>query len=214
VHLAMVVRSSRNNGDQSHAGDEARRSEFSDKSGAAAPRNASRRAIAWWHGTSKRSRISRRRPLKLERMEDLAAYGVLFITALTAATVLPFGSEPLFVGLLMAGQQPVWLLVLVASVANTAGAVVNWALGRWVERFQHRRWFPIRAHDLARAQLWYRRHGRWALLLSWAPVVGDAITVAAGVLRERFVVFLVLVGAAKGGRYLALAVFAQELLSA
>ena len=145
-------------------------------------------------------------------MVDLAAYGVLFITALSAATVLPFGSEPLFVGLLMAGQQPVWLLVLVASVGNTAGAVVNWALGRWVEQFQHRRWFPIRPNDLARAQLWYRRYGRWALLLSWAPVGGDAITVAAGVLRERLGIFLVLVGLAKTGRYLALAVLAREFI--
>lgn len=55
------------------------------------------------------------------------------------------------------------------------------------------------------AQHWYRRYGRWSLLLSWVPIIGDPLTIAAGVLREPFPVFLLLVATAKIGRYLVLA---------
>jgi len=58
---------------------------------------------------------------------------------------------------------------------------------------------------MGRAQRWYQRHGKWTLLLSWLPLVGDPLTVVAGVMREPFGVFLVLVTLAKCGRYLDLA---------
>ena len=56
---------------------------------------------------------------------------------------------------------------------------------------------------LDRAQAWYHRYGRWSLLLSWVPVIGDPLTVVAGVLRERLAVFLLFVTIAKVGRYVA-----------
>jgi protein-S-isoprenylcysteine O-methyltransferase Ste14 len=70
--------------------------------------------------------------------------------------------------------------VLVASVGNVAGSVINWALGRGIEHFRERRWFPIKPAALARAERWYARYGRWSLLLSWAPVIGDPLTMIAG----------------------------------
>jgi membrane protein YqaA with SNARE-associated domain len=133
---------------------------------------------------------------------DLAT---LALVAFAAATLLPLQSEAVLVGLLLLDPERAGLLVGVASVANTAGSAVNWALGRWIDRFQHRRWFPVPPAALARAAGWYRRWGRWSLLLSWAPVVGDPLTLAAGVLREPFLTFLLLVAIAKTGRYLVLA---------
>lgn len=106
--------------------------------------------------------------------------------------------------LVLAGQQPTWALVAVATVGNVLGAVINWLLGRGIESFRSRRWFPVSPEALLRAKDRYRRHGRWALLLSWVPIIGDPITVVAGVLRESFWVFLALVTAAKLGRYLVL----------
>lgn len=138
-------------------------------------------------------------------MDDLAILGGLFAIALVAATILPAQSEAALVGLLMAGTQSPVLLVAVASLGNILGAVVNWALGRGVERFRDRKWFPVGAASLDRATGWYRRWGRWSLLLSWAPIGGDALTVAAGVLREPLGSFVVLVTIAKTGRYLVLA---------
>ncbi|WP_187972000.1 YqaA family protein [Aquibium microcysteis] len=138
-------------------------------------------------------------------MADLAVYAGLFAVAFVAATILPAQSEAALVALLVADAQPAALLVLAASAGNTLGAVVNWALGRGVERFSGRRWFPVEPRHLDQATGWYRRWGRWSLLFSWAPVVGDALTVAAGVLREPFWSFLLLVAIAKTGRYLVLA---------
>ncbi len=137
-------------------------------------------------------------------MTDVVAYAGLFLSALAAATVLPMQSEAASVGLLLADYSP-WLLITVASVGNVLGSVINWLLGRGIERFRDRSWFPASNAGLERAQSWYRRYGKWSLLLSWAPIIGDPLTVIAGVLREPFPVFLLLVTVAKVGRYLVLA---------
>lgn len=143
---------------------------------------------------------------------DLSAYLGLFAVAFVAATVLPAQSETVLVALLVAGAQDPVLLVAVASLGNTLGAVVNWALGGAVTRFQDRSWFPVTPAQLERATRWYSRWGRWSLLLSWAPVGGDALTVAAGVLREPLWSFLLLVGLAKTARYVLLATATLNLL--
>lgn len=137
-------------------------------------------------------------------MTDLVAYAGLFLTALAAATVLPMQSEAVLVGLLVADYSP-WLLIAVASVGNVLGSAINWLLGRGIERLRNRPWFPASEAGLQRAQSWYRRYGKWSLLLSWVPIIGDPLTVIAGVLREPFWVFLLLVAVAKTGRYLVLA---------
>jgi len=137
-------------------------------------------------------------------MTDLAVYAGLFVTALAAATILPMQSEAALVGLLLADAYPPWLLVIVASIGNVLGAIINWLLGRGIKHFRHRTWFPAKAAGLERAQRWYQRYGKWSLLLSWAPIIGDPLTVIAGVLREPFPIFLLLVAVAKIGRYLAL----------
>ena len=138
-------------------------------------------------------------------LADLAAYGGLFLSALVAATILPMQSEAVLAGLIVAGRQPVGWLLLAASLGNVLGSVVNYALGRVVERFSDRRWFPASPAALARARGHYARWGRWSLLLSWAPVVGDPLTVIAGMLREPLWRFVALVTVAKVGRYLVLA---------
>ena len=138
-------------------------------------------------------------------MDDLAILGGLFAVAFLAATILPAQSEAALVGLLVAGTHSPVLLVAVASVGNVLGAVVNWALGRGIERFRHRKWFPVSQSMLDRATEWYRRRGRWSLFLSWAPIGGDALTVAAGVLREPLWTFVLLVTIAKTARYIVLA---------
>jgi membrane protein YqaA with SNARE-associated domain len=137
-------------------------------------------------------------------MSQVGVYGALFVVAFGAATLLPLQSEALLTGLLMADYAPA-LLVAVASVGNVLGSTVNWGLGRQVERFRHRRWFPANQAQLDRARGWYQRYGKWSLLLSWVPVIGDALTVVAGVMREPLSTFLVLVTIAKVGRYIALA---------
>lgn len=138
-------------------------------------------------------------------MNALTVYGGLFLTAFIAATIFPAQSELALAGLLLSGAYPPVLLIAVASVGNVAGSLVNWALGRFAERFRDRRWFPAGSQILARAQTWYARYGYWSLLASWMPFIGDPLTVAAGLLREPLWRFLLLVAIAKTGRYLVLA---------
>ena len=89
---------------------------------------------------------------------------------------------------------------------------MNWYLGRWVNRFSDRRWFPIKPLQLSQTTLWYRKYGRWSLLLSWLPFIGDPITIAAGVLREPLLSFVLIVGFAKAARYIMVAVITLNLI--
>ena len=136
----------------------------------------------------------------------LAAYLALFLAAFLAATIVPAQSEAVLVGLILADKQPLLLLLLVATAGNVLGSVVNWLLGRFIEHFRDRPWFPVSQDKLARAEAWYRRFGVWSLLLSWVPIIGDPLTVVAGVLKTPFLTFLALVTLAKAGRYITLAV--------
>lgn len=138
-------------------------------------------------------------------MLTLSAYLGLFFSAFGAATLLPLQSEALLVALLLGEHYPLWTLLALASAGNVLGAQVNWLLGRYLEHFRQRRWFPLNARQLERTQGWYRRYGRWSLLLSWLPLVGDPLTLVAGVMREPWWRFLLLVGLAKTGRYAVLA---------
>jgi membrane protein YqaA with SNARE-associated domain len=133
---------------------------------------------------------------------SLFTYASLFAIAFLAATLLPVQSEAVLAGLLALSEQPWWALIAIATFGNTLGAVVNWALGLGLERFQNRRWFPATPEQLDKARRYYTRYGRWCLFFSWVPVVGDAFTVLAGVLREKLWVFVLIVGAGKLTRYL------------
>lgn len=146
-------------------------------------------------------------------MDEFLVFGGLFVAAFTAATILPAQSEAALVALQLAGYKPIWL-VCVASVGNTLGAVVNWALGRGLVSAREKSWFPVRPATLERASGWYRRWGRWSLLLSWLPLGGDALTVAAGMLREPLWSFVLLVALAKTARYVVLAVATAGLVPA
>jgi membrane protein YqaA with SNARE-associated domain len=79
--------------------------------------------------------------------------------------------------------------------------------GGWreINRFRERRWFPASAERMAQAERLYARFGRWCLVFAWVPVIGDALTVVAGVMKERLWIFLALVGLGKTARYLLLA---------
>ena len=141
----------------------------------------------------------------------MEAYGGLFASGFLAATLLPLSSELVLVGLLAAGGYDVGLLWFAATLGNSLGAAVNWALGRYCLRWRERRWFPISGPALERAGRWFRRFGVWSLVMAWLPVVGDPLTFAAGVMRVNFWLFMALVAAGKGARYLAVILAAREL---
>ncbi|PIB59516.1 hypothetical protein AOA60_14825 [Pseudomonas sp. 2822-17] len=132
-------------------------------------------------------------------------YFGLFVAAFGAATLLPLQSEAVLVGLLLSGHYSLGWLLGIATLGNVLGSLVNWWLGRWVEHFKGRRWFPVSDQQLEKARSHYQRWGHWTLLLSWLPIIGDPLTLVAGVMREPLWRFVLLVTLAKGLRYAVLA---------
>lgn len=131
----------------------------------------------------------------------LVGYLGLFVAAFGAATLLPLQSEAVLVGLLLSGQYSLWWLLGIATLGNVLGSLVNCLLGRWVDHFKARRWFPVSARQLDKARGHYARWGHWTLLLSWVPIIGDPLTLVAGVMREPLWRFLLMVSIAKTARY-------------
>ncbi|MGO4999365.1 YqaA family protein [Oceanisphaera sp. W20_SRM_FM3] len=137
---------------------------------------------------------------------------IVFASSVLAATIAPFYSELVLAAVLT--RQPdaaLWLWAL-ASVGNTLGSIVNWWLGKYLLHYRHKRWFPIKDKQLARAQAGFQRFGVWSLLLAWAPVGGDALTFIAGMMKVRLLPFTLLVFIGKATRYAVVIWFTDALL--
>ena len=144
-------------------------------------------------------------------MSFVTVFGSVFVAALAAGSILPMQSEAVLAAMLLTSDHAPWLLVLAASIGNILGSVINWLLGRGIERFRDRRWFPVGPVMLERAQRWYQRFGKWSLLLSFVPIIGDPLTVMAGVMRERLAIFVAFIAVAKTTRYIVVAAAAMGL---
>jgi membrane protein YqaA with SNARE-associated domain len=126
---------------------------------------------------------------------------LLFISAFGAATLLPLQSEAVLLGTFVQGKYAALTLIAIASLGNILGSCVNWWLGLKIERYKNKTWFPVSEAKMLQAQGIYQKYGYWSLLLSWTPILGDPITLIAGLLKESFWRFLLLVSVAKTGRY-------------
>jgi membrane protein YqaA with SNARE-associated domain len=129
----------------------------------------------------------------------------LFWAAFLSATILPGSSEAALLALMALTRWSLATLIGVATVGNTLGSVVNWLLGLYVERWRNHPRFPVKPADFVRYQGWYRRWGVWSLLLAWVPIIGDPLTVMAGVMRTPLWLFILVTGIGKLARYLAVA---------
>ena len=129
----------------------------------------------------------------------------LFLSGLLSATLLPGSSEALLIALLIEDQSNPTLLIASVTVGNILGSVINWYLGRYLIHFQSRKWFPVQERDMQKAQKWYSKFGVWSLLFAWLPIIGDPLTLIAGLLGVRLGPFLLLVSLGKFARYMAIA---------
>jgi membrane protein YqaA with SNARE-associated domain len=125
----------------------------------------------------------------------------VFFAAFLSATLLFGLSEAALALAAVSGEVPLPILFVFATLGNVLGAVVNFALGRFLIRFEDRRWFPLSPQNRARAEALFTRYGRPVLLFSFLPVIGDPLTLVAGLLRTPFIVFLVYVTIGKAARY-------------
>ena len=129
-------------------------------------------------------------------------YLSLFIISFLAATILPFSSELTLAGLMATSSYDNSLLLIIASLGNVLGAVVNWILGFYSRKLSKKKWFPFKDEQIEKSSKWFSKFGRWSLLFAWVPIIGDPLTLAAGLLRVKFIEFLILVTIGKVSRYL------------
>ncbi|WP_187647773.1 YqaA family protein [Nitrosophilus labii] len=130
----------------------------------------------------------------------MLGYFLLFLSAFAAATFLPIYSEGMLIYYLHQGLNPFFLL-LNASVGNTLGSLLNYFIGlKGTDYLIKKRY--LKQKEIEKTQKYFEKLGPFALLLSWAPVIGDPITFIAGVMHYDLKKFLFLVFLAKLGRYL------------
>ena len=129
-------------------------------------------------------------------------YLSLFSISFLAATILPFSSELTLAGLITTSNYNNLLLLIVASFGNVLGSVVNWILGFYSRNFTTKKWFPFKDKQIENSSKWFSKFGKWSLLFAWVPIIGDPLTLAAGLLRVKFLEFLILVMIGKISRYL------------
>jgi len=129
-------------------------------------------------------------------------YLSLFFISFLAATILPFSSELTLAGLISTSNYDNLLLLVFASFGNVLGSVFNWGLGFYARNLTIKKWFPFKETQIERSSKWFSKFGKWSLLFAWVPIVGDPLTFVAGLLRVRFLDFIILVAIGKVSRYL------------
>jgi len=132
----------------------------------------------------------------------LISYFQLLIISFLAATILPLSSELVLSTMLLTDSFDKYLLLVVASFGNIFGSSVNWYLGKKILIFKDKKWFPVNEKQIAKSEMYFKKYGIWSLLLAWVPIIGDPLTVIAGILGVNFFTFLLLVSISKTSRYI------------
>ena len=132
----------------------------------------------------------------------LIPYFQLLIISFLAATILPLSSELVLSTMLLTDSFDKYLLLVVASFGNILGSSVNWYLGKKILIFKDKKWFPANERQIAKGEIYFKKYGIWSLLLAWVPIIGDPLTIVAGILRVKFFTFLILISISKISRYI------------
>jgi membrane protein YqaA with SNARE-associated domain len=135
-------------------------------------------------------------------MAFLAEYSCwgLFFSSFLAATILPLSSEVVLAILLANGLNP-YAAVSVATLGNLLGSVTNYGLGILGNRMLLNRYIKRSDREIKAALDRFKKFGAASLLFAWVPVIGDPLTMAAGLIRVNFLLFLLLVFTGKFLRY-------------
>ncbi len=135
-------------------------------------------------------------------MNSLEAYTSLFISSFLSSTILPGHSEITLTTFILLDKFSQFLLILFASLGNILGSIVNWYLGFYITKFVKKDWFSFQKKQLDKASSWYLKYGKWSLFLSWVPIIGDPLTIVAGMFRVPLIIFITIVSISKVLRYI------------
>jgi membrane protein YqaA with SNARE-associated domain len=145
-------------------------------------------------------------------MNESEVYITLFTSSFLSSTILPGHSELTLTVFIFLNKLPVTNLVLVASLGNILGSILNWYLGFNFTKLKEKKWFPLNETKLQKSIIWFSSYGKYCLLLSWVPILGDPLTLVAGILRIRLFTFIIFVSIAKVSRYVIIALISKSFL--
>ncbi|MFQ5444930.1 MAG: YqaA family protein [Nitrospinales bacterium] len=145
----------------------------------------------------------------MDYFAELGYFG-LFVAAFLAATILPLSSEVVLSTLLLSGLSPI-ALVTIATIGNVLGSLTNYALGYWASLEVIKKWLKISEEEFVLAEQRFAKYGLFSLCFAWVPIMGDPITVIAGILRIRILWFVILVTAGKLMRYIVISYLAMQI---
>ena len=134
-------------------------------------------------------------------MNAIEVYASLFISSFLSSTILPGHSEIILTAFIFLKKYPIIDLIFFASIGNILGSILNWFIGYFLTNLKDRKWFPINKSQLTRASSWFLKYGKWTLFLSWVPIIGDPLTIIAGIFRVPINIFICIISLAKTMRY-------------
>jgi len=145
-------------------------------------------------------------------MSSIEVYIILFTSSFASSTILPGHSEITLTALITQKKYEVFYLVFFASLGNISGSVLNWYLGLYFLKFKNKKWFPFKENHINKVSKSFLKYGKWSLLLSWVPFIGDVLTLVAGMFRVPLHQFIIIVSVAKIGRYIFVSLIALSIL--
>ena len=134
-------------------------------------------------------------------MNTFEVYTSLFISSFLSSTLLPGHSELTLTAFILMKKHPVINLIFFASTGNILGALINWCMGYYLTKLKDKKWFPLNKLQLTRASKWFLKYGKWSLFFCWVPIIGDPLTIVAGIFRFPIHIFILIVSFAKTMRY-------------
>ena len=139
-------------------------------------------------------------------MEYLIEFGYigLFLASFLAATILPLSSEIVLSFLILNGFEPI-ISVTVATAGNVLGSFTNYAIGAWGSIFLTKKFFKISENKFIKAKERFNKFGIFSLFFAWVPIIGDPLTVVAGILKINLILFFITVTIGKLIRYIIVA---------
>lgn len=143
-------------------------------------------------------------------MDEQASLLALFTSSFLAATLLPGGSEAVLAGVLIAYPDLLWQALILATIGNTLGGMSSYLIGRLIP---DEKTMLKKTGNTRRYLDWIHKHGTPILLLSWTPVIGDALCVAAGWLRVNWFLAMIYMAIGKFARYWIVATAANTVVS-
>ena len=137
----------------------------------------------------------------MEWLEGLGYFG-LFIGTFLAATVFPFSSDALYLGILAVTKDPIGCLIA-GTLGNWLGSVASYWIG-WIAKWEWiEKWFKVKHETLQKQKVRIDKYGAWLALLAWVPLIGDLFAIALGFYRTRPALTMVLLLVGKFVRFLA-----------